>query len=101
MFGDLMAEMNAAQQEMEKKINAIQLSHSIQEGAIRVSLNGKSQITSLDIDPEKVDLNDAEQLEDLLIIVLNEALARLEQEKVEVTNDSMKDILPPGLDGLF
>ncbi len=101
MFGNLMEEMNAAQEELQRKMDALELSHSFRDGAIRVTLNGQSQITSLDIDPQKVDLSDKDQLEDLLIITLNEALSRLEQMKVELTNDSMKDLLPPGMDGLF
>ncbi len=101
MFGNLMEEMNAAQEELQRKMDALELSHSFRDGAIRVTLNGQSQITSLDIDPQKVDLSDKDQLEDLLIITLNEALSRLEQMKVELTNDSMKDLLPPGMDELF
>ncbi len=102
MFGgNFLEDMQAAQEALEKQMNELEVTHRSPGGGIELSINGQSQITDLNIDSTKIDLSDKEQLEDMLIITLNEALAQLEQMKIDLTNESMKDMLPPGMDGLF
>ena len=95
-----MGEMNEKQAQLEAQINELTLNHSFQDGAILLTVSGKSQILNLTIDENKIDLKDKEQLEDFVILALNEALAKMEEMKVELTNSLMSDMLPPGLSGL-
>lgn len=43
-------------------------------GMVKVTVNGEMQITSLKIDPEALDPEDVEMLEDMITAALNEAL---------------------------
>lgn len=43
-------------------------------GMVKVTMNGEMQITSLKIDPEALDPEDAEMLEDMVTAAVNEAL---------------------------
>lgn len=44
-------------------------------GMVKVTVNGQMQITSLKIDPEALDPEDVEMLEDMVLAAVNEALA--------------------------
>ena len=43
-------------------------------GMVKVTVNGEMQITSLKIDPEALDPEDVEMLEDMVTAAVNEAL---------------------------
>ena len=43
-------------------------------GMVKVTVNGEMQITSLKIDPEALDPEDVEMLEDMVMAAVNEAL---------------------------
>lgn len=47
-------------------------------GMVSVVINGKKEITSLEIKPEIVDPDDIETLSDILIAAVNEAIRRVE-----------------------
>ena len=67
-----MAEMQAALG--EKKVEA-----SSGGGMVTVVMNGRQEIVSLTIDPEVVDPQDIEMLEDLVVAAINEARAKVEE----------------------
>jgi DNA-binding YbaB/EbfC family protein len=47
-------------------------------GMVKVVMNGKHEVVSLEIDPEVVNPSDVEMLEDLIIAALSEARARVD-----------------------
>jgi DNA-binding YbaB/EbfC family protein len=52
-------------------------------GAINLTINGANKITKIQIDPEIVDPDDVEMLEDLMMSAFNEAIKTVEKEKAE------------------
>jgi len=73
MFGKMMEmqeKMNAAQDELEDKTVTAEAGG----GMVTVTANGAQKITSIEIDPEAVDPDDLELLEDLVIAGVNKAL---------------------------
>ncbi len=52
-------------------------------GAINLTINGANKITKIQIDPEIVDPDDVEMLEDLMMSAFNEAIKTVEKEKSE------------------
>jgi len=86
-----MAEMQAALG--EKRIEA-----SSGGGMVTVVMNGRQEIVSLTIDPEVVDPQDVEMLEDLVMAAINEAKTKVE-ELVKSEMSSITGGLP--LPGLF
>ena len=67
-------------------------------GVVTVRINGKKEILSVKIDPEVIDPDDAETLEDLIVAAVNEAIKKVET----IYNQEMEKItgglgLPGGL----
>ena len=67
-------------------------------GAIRITINGDFVVRKMDIDPEVINPEDKEGLEDLVISAVNQSIAmikeNLEKEMGRVTGGMG---LPPGL----
>ena len=57
-------------------------------GVINVKINGKKEILSVKIDPEVVDPDDVETLEDLIVAAVNEAIKKVEA----ISTDEMQKI---------
>ncbi len=98
---DLMKKAKQMQQAMEK--NQKELEETIFEassggGMVKVEMNGKNEIKSLKIDPQAVDPDDVEILEDLIIAAISEA-----QTKISEATSSMMQGLTGGMNipGLF
>ena len=48
-------------------------------GAVTVTVNGKKEITSLQLKPEIVDPEDIEMLQDLIMVAVNEGIRQIEE----------------------
>ncbi len=69
-------EMLKMQEEMEQKLYTA----SAGGGVVEASVNGKHEVKSLTIDPEAVDPDDVEMLQDLIIAAVNEAMRAAESD---------------------
>ena len=70
-------EMLRMQEEMETKT----YSASAGGGMVKAAVNGKNEIVDLQINPEAVDPDDVEMLQDMVIAAVNEALRTAETDK--------------------
>ena len=52
-------------------------------GVVNVKINGKKEILSVKIDPEVVDPDDVETLEDLIVAAVNEGIKKVEAVSAE------------------
>ena len=77
-------EMAAKQAELEEKVYDI----SAGGGVVKVKINGKKEVLSIEIAPELVDPDDVETLSDILVAAVNEAIKRVE----DTANDAMSKI---------
>ena len=50
-------------------------------GMVKAEVNGKNEVVSLEINPEAVDPDDVEMLQDMVIAAVNEALRAAETDK--------------------
>ena len=67
-------------------------------GVVNVKINGKKEILSVNIDPEVIDPDDKETLEDLIVAAVNEAIKKVEAisaEEMQKITGSMN--LPAGM----
>lgn len=99
MLGDMMNQMNEMQERMQKQL--AEQTFTAEAGAVKVSCNGARTITDISIDASKMDTSDLEELEDLLLVAVNEALEKAAEYEANQAGGMMKDMLPPGLGGLF
>ena len=74
--------MKQAQKQMIKlqgEIEASTVEHSAGGGAVRVVVTGKMVVQSIEIDPDAVDPNDVEMLQDLIQSALNGAIEKAQE----------------------
>ena len=99
--GDMMAQMQALQEEMAKQQAALAdetVEASVGGGMVKVVANGQQDILSISIQPEVVDPEDVEMLEDLILSAISEALElsrKLAEERMDGLTSGLG--LPPGL----
>ena len=96
-----MGNMEAQQEAMRKKLATIELEAEAGDGAVVVTGTAAREITGIKFDPEKVDLTDADQLEDLLILAMNGFMEMIAEVEGEESQKMINDMLPPGLAGMF
>jgi hypothetical protein len=97
MFGkmmDMQKKMNAAQEDLENKTTTAEAGG----GMVKVTANGAQKITAIEIDPEVIDSDDQEMLEDLIIAGVNKALEDASEMAQKEMRDSLGGMLPPGMD---
>ena len=86
-------EMTKATEELEQK----SYTSTSGGGAVTAVLNGKLELTSLEIKPEVIDPDDADILSDLVIAAVNECIRKATEEKNTVMEDISGGISIPGL----
>jgi len=72
---------------MNEELAAKTVEASSGGGMVKVVMNGKQELLSIKIDPEVVDRDDVEMLEDLVLAAVNEARTKVvEMVKQEMSN---------------
>ena len=71
----MQAKMAKAQEELQGK----EVSAEVGGGQIKVVMNGKHQLKSIEIKPEAVDPDDVEFLQDLVVSAVNEGVRRVDE----------------------
>jgi DNA-binding YbaB/EbfC family protein len=66
-------------------------------GVVAVKINGKKEILSIEIDPEIVDPDDVETLQDILVAGVNEAIKRVEETNSKEMEKITGSMNMPGL----
>jgi len=80
----MMKQLQEAQERLQAEVAQIQVEVSA-GGVVKVQMDGQKQLKSLRIDPEVVNRDDVEMLQDLVLSAVNEATRKVEasiQEKV-------------------
>ena len=95
-----MGNMQAQQEQMQAELEKITVSADAGDGAIKVDATANRVITNISIDPEKLDLNDHEELEDLLLTAINRVLERAQAEEAKHAQEMISKMMP-GLGGMF
>lgn len=104
MFGDLMGNMKEQQKEMRRKLAEFKVEAEAGNGAVKVTANANRELLDIKFDKNKLDWDDAEMVQDLIIAAVNKALEKAAEKEAEEAQNIMKNMLPPGmgdLGGLF
>ena len=70
-------------------------------GMITVVANGRQEILSVKIDPEVIDPNDSEMLQDLILAAVNDALTKARNMMQEEMGKLTHGLNIPNMPGLF
>lgn len=86
-------EMERVQGELEEKT----VEAAAGGGAVTVVVSGKKELQSIKIDPDAVDPEDVETLEDLVMAAVNEGIRKAEEMMTEGMSEVTGGINIPGL----
>jgi nucleoid-associated protein EbfC len=78
-FGNLMKEAQRLQQQMQELQDQVaqkKVQATAGGGMVAVEANGRQELVSVKIDPEVINKDDAQMLEDLVLAACNEALRK-------------------------
>ena len=78
-FGNMMKEAQRLQQQMaalQEEVGKKKVDATSGGGMVTVEANGKQELVSIKIDPEVINKDDAQMLEDLVLAACNEALRK-------------------------
>ena len=78
-MNNLMKQAQKMQKQMEQ-LQSMEFEASAGGGAVTVAVSGKKLVTKVVIDPDCVDPDDVEMLQDLILAATNEALNKAETE---------------------
>ncbi len=91
-------QMQEKMQDMQAKLEAMEITGESGAGLVKLTLNGKSDLRKVKLDPKIVDPADTEMLEDLIVAAHRDAKAKIEavaaEEMQKVTGGLQ---LPPGM----
>ena len=96
----LMQQAQKMQQQMQKKqkeLESKEFEFSSNGGAIKIKMLGSKQMTSLEIDEDLIDPSDKEMLQDMLMIAINEAISKINEEMESVMGSVTGGLKMPGM----
>jgi len=83
-----MQKMQASLAKLQEELGEKVVEASSGGGAVKVKANGRQEVLEIKIEPEAVDPDDIEMLEDLVLAAVNEALKKAQ----EMVNEEMGKI---------
>ncbi|MBF8437968.1 YbaB/EbfC family nucleoid-associated protein [Halanaerobiaceae bacterium Z-7014] len=81
-------QMQAKMEKMQEELKERTVEATAGGGVVKVVVNGKFQVLDLEIDPDAVDPDDVEMLEDLVLAAINEGMRDVQ----DMINDEMGDL---------
>lgn len=82
-MNNLMKQAQKMQKQMEDvqaNLDTLIFDATVGGGVVKAVVNGKKELTKITINPDAVDPDDVEMLEDLVVAAVNEALRKAEEE---------------------
>ena len=98
--GNMMKKSQQMQEDMtriQEEIEATEYTSSVGGGAVEVTVNGSHEVLSIKMQPDVVDPEDIEMLEDLLISALNESIKKANDAMDQGMEKAKGGLSIPGL----
>ncbi len=92
-------QMQQAQEELAKET----VTASAGGGVVKATVTGSQELVSIEIDPEAIDPDDVEMLQDMVLAAVNEAMTssqELASKKLGGITGGLGDLGIPGMPGL-
>lgn len=86
-------EMQRVQQELGNKT----VTEEAGGGMIKATVNGNKELVTIEIDPQVINVDEKEILEDLVVAAVNKAIQSANKMSEEELSKVTKGLIPPGL----
>ncbi len=90
MFGNF----EEQQKELEKKLKQISFSETSSGDEVKISMNAGLEIENISIDLSKIDVSTPDQLEDLIIVTVNDAIKKAQSLQAIESQKLLSDMMP-------
>ena len=90
-------QMQAKMEQMQAELEKAEVEATAGGGMVKVIANGKHDILSITIDPEVVDKDDVEMLQDLIVAAVNQAHQKVQELQAEQMSNITGGLKIPGL----
>ncbi|MEG0314209.1 MAG: YbaB/EbfC family nucleoid-associated protein [Erysipelotrichaceae bacterium] len=100
-INDLLKQVNGLSNQMKQeqdKINSLVYKEEVAGGAIKVEISGSYQINKIVIDEVMLNPENKEDLQDLLVMALNNALNKINLDHDNMIDDKAKNL---NISGIF
>ncbi|HEY7817577.1 MAG TPA: YbaB/EbfC family nucleoid-associated protein [Vicinamibacteria bacterium] len=78
-LNQMMKQAKALQDKLKQQLDEIKVEATSGGGMVTVKMSGNKTVTEVRIDPEVVDKNDVEMLQDLIVAAVNEASRKVDE----------------------
>jgi len=99
-LGNMMKQVQQMQDKMEQmqaELEKEEVEATAGGGMVKVVANGKHDILSITIDPEVIDKDDVEMLQDLIVAAVNQAHQKVQELQAEQMSNITGGLKIPGL----
>ena len=93
----LMKQLQQKQERVQQEIAALEIEATAGGGMVKVVMDGQKSVKSLKLDPEVVNKDDVEMLQDLVLAAVNEAARRVDDAVKEKIGGLAGGLKIPGL----
>jgi DNA-binding YbaB/EbfC family protein len=76
----MMKQAKALQDKLKQQLDEIEVQATSGGGMVTVTMTGNKSVTAVAIDPEVVDKDDVEMLQDLILAAVNEASRKVDEQ---------------------
>lgn len=90
-------QMQAKMAEMQAELEKKEIEASAGGGMVKVISNGKMEIVSITIDPEVIDKDDPEMLQDLIVAAVNQSRQKVQDMQQEQMSSITGGMNIPGM----
>ena len=96
-----MQKMQRQMNQMQEELHQTPFTGKASGGVVEATVNGAGDLLSIRLDPEVVDPEDIEMLQDLIVTAVNDAIATANRESEARMAELTKGLKMPGIPGLF
>jgi DNA-binding YbaB/EbfC family protein len=96
-MNQIMKQAQALQEKFKQQLESMEVEASSGGGMVTVRMNGSKVVSSVTLDPEVVDRDDVEMLQDLIVAAVNEASRKVDEEAQNQLGDMTGGMKIPGL----
>lgn len=95
MFDKLLGQFQHKQHELQATLANTFVEAESGNGAVTAKVSCNFHIENIKLDPTKMDMNDVEQVEDLVLTAINLALEKAKNKAAAESSKLMRDMMPP------
>ena len=97
----IMQQVQDAQKKLQDELAKMRVTAGAGGGMVEVTLDGSKQMIAVKIDPQAVNPQDVEMLQDLIVAAYNEAFRRAEEEASGKVGSLTGNLKIPGMGNMF